>query len=58
MDNNDVYDNADNANKNDNHRKKFNNDNNSIKSITFTIVIMKVKAIIIKIWNNKLNNTI
>lgn len=59
MDNNDVYDNDDHANENDNHRKKFNNDNNnSIKSITFTIVIMKIKAIIIKIWNNKLNNTI
>lgn len=44
MDNNDVYDNADNANENDNHRKKYNDDNNnSIKSITFTIIIMNVK---------------
>lgn len=44
MNNDDVYDNDDNANENDNHRKNYNNDNyNSIKSITFTIIIMKVK---------------
>lgn len=59
MNNDNVYDNDDHANENDNHRKNYNNDNNnSIRSITFIIVIMKVKAIIIKIWNNKSNNTI